>query len=216
MTYGAFQFLYVLLDEGGNADFSSKGSKYFTMTSAVMMRPSIIDAALLSLKYDLIESGENIEWFHATEDQQRVRDDVFANIGHHLSDISLHSVIVDKRKAKTEFQDMVSLYSASIAHLLRETLAEYSLALYKQVLVMTDTLPLNKKRKAFEKTIKQTLSEMLPSGVRYRVMHHASKSCVGLQVADYCNWAIYRKWENLDLRSYDLISKAIKTERNIF
>jgi hypothetical protein len=47
------------------------------------------------------------------------------------------------------------------------------------------------------------------------VLHHASKSNLELQVADYCNWAIYRKWTNGDVRSYDIIKDAIRGEFDI-
>jgi len=82
--------------------------------------------------------------------------------------------------------------------------------------VKTDQLPLNKKRKAFEKAIKTTLAEMLPSHARYRVLHHESQSSISLQVADYCNWAIYKKWTTGDLRSNELIKAGIKSEFDIF
>jgi hypothetical protein len=42
----------------------------------------------------------------------------------------------------------------------------------------------------------------------------ASDPC--LQVADYCSWAIQRKWEHGDPRSYDLIKSQIRTEYDYF
>ncbi len=67
-----------------------------------------------------------------------------------------------------------------------------------------------------EKAIKTTLADMLPTTARYRLLHHDSKSNFQLQIADYCNWAIYRKWSRNDLRSYDLIKGAVKSEFEIF
>ncbi|WP_448508115.1 DUF3800 domain-containing protein, partial [Immundisolibacter sp.] len=64
-----------------------------------------------------------------------------------------------------------------------------------EVIVITDTIPIQKKRQAVEKAIKGALSAMLPAGMRYRILHHASRSHYGLQVADYCNWAVFRKWQ---------------------
>ena len=49
-----------------------------------------------------------------------------------------------------------------------------------------------------KKAVKMTLAKMLPKGVRYRVLHHDSKSNLDLQIADYCNWVIYRKWDRGD------------------
>ena len=37
-----------------------------------------------------------------------------------------------------------------------------------------------------------------------------------LQVADYCAWAIQRKWERNDTRSYDKIRNKIRREYDLF
>ena len=65
------------------------------------------------------------------------------------------------------------------------------------------------RRGAIEKAVKQTLSRVLPPGTSYRVLHHASMSAPLLQAADYCNWAVFRKAERADERSYGLIAGAI-------
>ena len=85
-----------------------------------------------------------------------------------------------------------------------------------EVIVVTDELPLKKKRKAIEKAVKTTLKRMLPSDTKHRVIHHDSRSCCGLQVADYLNWAVYRKWKDGDQRSYRVVKPAIKSEFPIF
>ena len=64
--------------------------------------------------------------------------------------------------------------------------------------------------------IEGNVNVVLPTGTRYSLLHHASKSCVGLQVTDYCNWAVFRKWERGDSRSYDLVKGAIQSEFDIF
>jgi len=37
-----------------------------------------------------------------------------------------------------------------------------------------------------------------------------------LQIADYCNWAIYRKWNSGDYRSYNVIGPVVRSEFEIF
>lgn len=37
-----------------------------------------------------------------------------------------------------------------------------------------------------------------------------------LQVADYCAWAIQRKWERADTRSYDMIKHMITREYDLW
>jgi len=103
-----------------------------------------------------------------------------------------------------------------IGYLIRYVLEPKNLRDYTEVIVITDSIPVSRKREAVEKAVKQILSRMLPAGTKYRVLHHASKSCVSLQVADYCSWAIFRKWERGDLRSYDLIRSGMRSEFDIF
>ena len=71
------RILYIFLDEGGNLDFSKNGTKYFTITGLSKERPFEAFKASNNLKYDRIESGTEIEYFHASEDRQVVRDEVF-------------------------------------------------------------------------------------------------------------------------------------------
>lgn len=65
---------------------------------------------------------------------------------------------------------------------------------------------------AIEKAAKVTLARILPKTARYRILHHDSKSNMDLQIVDYCNWAIYRKWDAQDERSYQLIRSVVVSE----
>ncbi len=98
MTTGDSRYLYIFLDEGGNFDFSPSGTKYFTLTSITKTRPFQIAPILDSLKYDLIETGLDIEYFHAAEDRQAVRDMVFGAIQQFMNALRIDSLIVEKKK----------------------------------------------------------------------------------------------------------------------
>jgi hypothetical protein len=210
------QYLYVFLDEAGDFNFSVTGTRFFTFTTITKTRPFSWDAPVISLKYDLIEVGLDIEYFHAAEDRQAVRDKVFAIIGNNLTDLRIDSLIVEKPKTGPALQVLEKFYPRMISYLLRYVLDPKNLRNFSEVVVITDSIPVSKKREAVEKAVKQTLSRMLPNGTRYKILHHASKSCTGLQIADYCNWAIFRKWERGDLRSYELIRSGICSEFDIF
>ena len=84
------------------------------------------------------------------------------------------------------------------------------------VIVITDTVPVNKKRRAIEKGVQLALAKMLPQGRRYHILHHASRSHYGLQVADYCCWAVFRKWQRSETEYYDRIKEGIRSEFSIF
>jgi hypothetical protein len=97
------QYLYVFLEEAGDFNFSLTGTRFFSITTITNIRPFPWDASLMSLKYDLIEVGLDIEYFHAAEDRQAVRDKVFAIIGNDLTDLRIDSLIVEKRKTGPAF-----------------------------------------------------------------------------------------------------------------
>ncbi len=212
----SLQYLYVFLDEAGDFNFSVTGTKFFTFTTITKTRPFPWDTPLISLKYDLIEVGLDIEYFHAAEDRQAVRDKVFTIIGNNLGNLRIDSLVIEKRKTGPTLQVLEKFYPRMIGYLLRYVLDPKNLKDFSEVIVITDSIPVSRKREAVEKAVKQTLSKMLPTGTKYRVLHHASKSCVGLQIADYCNWAIFRKLERQDLRSYELIRSGIRSEFDIF
>ena len=210
------RYLYVFLDEAGDFNFSPTGTKFFTLTTTCRTRPFTWDSPLLSLKYDLIETGLDIEYFHAAEDRQAVRDRVFGVIGQSIAEMRLDSLIVEKRKTGSALQVAEKFYPKMIGYLLKYVLHPRNCAAFDEVIVITDNIPISRKRKAIEKAIKLVLARMLPKDTRYSLLHHASKSCVGLQVTDYCNWALFRKWERGDSRSYDLVRTAIRSEFDIF
>jgi hypothetical protein len=208
--------LYVFLDEAGNFDFSPTGTKYFMLGSIALQRPFGFSAPLSELKLDLLEAGLEIERFHATEDKQPTRDKVFEIITRNLSEIRIDSTIVEKRKTGPALRVDCRFYPELLGYHLRYVLQGYALSDFTKVVVITDAIPVSGKRKAIEKAIKGVLATKLPRGVDYLVLHHESKSNIGLQVADYCTWAIYRKWDRGDDRSQRLIASKIQSEFDFF
>lgn len=210
------RYLYLFLDEGGDLNFSNSGTRYFTLTAVSKERPFSIEPVLLNLKYDLIEFGLNIEFYHASEDRQAVRDRVFRCIVARPDHVRIDTIVVEKPKTGPSLQIPENFYSRMLGYLLKFIFQGRHVEKFDELIVITDSLPVRAKRKAFEKGIKQTLAQMLPAHVKYRLLHHASKSSMGLQIADYCNWAVFRKWEGKDNRSYELVKNLIRSEFEIF
>lgn len=211
----AASMLYVFLDESGDFNFSATGSRYFTITAVSATRPFPWESPLVDLHYDLIEGGLDIEYFHAAEDRQAVRNQVFPLICKHIAGLRLDSVVIEKRKTMPYLQRMEAFYGTMLGHLVRHVVGGLAMP-GSTVVIVTDRIPNQGKRRAVEKAVKVTLASMLPPDVAYHVLHHESKSCMSLQVVDYCNWAIYRKWKDGALRSYRLIAPAIWSEIEVF
>ena len=204
--------LYLFLDEGGDFNFTATGTRYFTLTAVAQSRPFEWDEPLTVLKYDLIERGIGLEYFHASEDRQAVRDLVFRIVAASLDTLHIEGLVVEKRNTHPDLHTAERFYPRMLGQLLRAVLDPGNRPEYSELIVITDSLPVSRKRHAIQKAIKHTLATSLPAGTRYTLLHHASKSCMGLQVADYCNWALFRKWERGDPRSYDLIRPGLRRE----
>jgi len=86
------------LDEAGNFDFSSRGTRYFIFGAIVKERPFQAYQNLSQFQYDLIENGIDIEYFHASEDKQNVRDGVFKIIQENITGVDFHPLILEKAK----------------------------------------------------------------------------------------------------------------------
>ena len=71
--------LYVFIDESGNFDFSNGqgATEWLGLTSLTTTDASEGVMELYQVKHNLIETGYDVERFHATEDKQIVRDAVF-------------------------------------------------------------------------------------------------------------------------------------------
>ncbi len=208
--------IYIFLDEAGNLDFSNNGTEYFILTSLAIERPFQGYLELVELRYDLIEYGYNIEMFHASEDKQAIRNRVFNVVCDKLDDYRLDSLIVKKRKIDPVLQTIKRFYPEMVGTLLKHVLKEIDLSKYSEVIVITDTIPLKKKRRVIEGETKRLLKQYVPKNKKFRVMHHSSRSNICLQIIDYCCWAIFRKWERDDERSYKLIKKGVANEFEVF
>lgn len=218
-------------------DEGSKGGEFFTPTSLVKLIVEVIEPYHGRI-FDpacgsggmFVQSARFVENHHKNpnaeitvygqekteETGQMVRDRVFDIIQRNLTGMRVDALIVEKRKTGPALRQEARFYPKMLGYLLRYVLEHHSLEKYAEVIVFTDRIPIKGKRNAVEKAVKVTLANMLPVTARYRFLHHDSKSNFQLQIADYCNWAIYRKWSRNDLRSYDLIKAAVKSEFDIF
>ena len=208
--------LYIYLDESGNFDFSDKGTRFFMLGSVTLERPFGFMTPLDELRLDLLEHGVEIERFHASDDAQSTRDAVFRIIQAHLGGLRIDSTIVEKRKTGPALRAEEHFYPKMLGYHLRHVLEQAGFAKYHRIVIVTDTLPMQRKRRAIEKAVKLTLAAMLPTGANFTVLHHDSRATLALQVADYCTWAIYRKWDRADTRSYELIQASVLSEFDIF
>lgn len=208
--------VYIFLDESGDLGFTRDGSRYFILTSVIMKRPFDLYRTLDDLRYTCLEEGSEFEYFHCANNTRSVRDRVFDLLGAGMTESPADSLIVEKPKTGPALQDKERFYPEMLAYLIRHVLNRPAIAASGEVIMITDTPPLQRRRNATEKAVKNTLAKMLHRGVPYRVVHHSAKVHYGLQIADYCSWAIFRKYEVGDTSAYNKIQSAIQSEFDIF
>ncbi len=209
--------LYIFQDESGNFVFSTRGTQYLVFTCLTTQNPFVLTRALTELKSTLIEMGEDIEYFHASNDKQVVRDEVY-KILKSSRDYKIEAVIVEKAKTNPTLREPAKLYLKMCEYLLKYILKGYEKT-FEKIIIFTDTLPVKKKKKAITKAFKKTIRALLGHQQKFYIFHHASKSHFCLQAVDYCSWAIYRKWGDWgdeEFRPYKMIVDKIRSEFNIF
>ena len=209
------EVVYIFLDEGGNLDFSKTGTKYFSLSSITIKRPFKTNTQLDSYKYDLIEYGLDIDHFHCSEDNSHIKNKIFSIIAN-LDDARVDSIVIEKSKTMPHLQEVENFYPKMMGYLLKYALEKTHQENIKEFIIVTDSIPVKRKKEVIRKTIQKTLKETIRADIKYRIYHHKSGSHYNLQIADYCNWAIFKKWESSENLFYDKIKNLIRSEFEIF
>lgn len=182
--------VFLFFGESGNFDFSPGGTRFIVFGALTTRSPGPLLRPLSDLRYALLASGEEIEAFHATEDKQVVRDQVFQII-RSARDVEFDSVVVEKRKVDPKLYEAARFYPEFGHALLRDIFARYPDP-SERIVIVTDLLPLTKTKKAVEKAFKGYIRQNFASRV-FTILHHPSSSHACLQAADYCTWAVFRR-----------------------
>jgi hypothetical protein len=210
--------LSIFVDESGNFDFSGGGSKYFHLTAVSTLGCPALLADIFDLKHRIAETGLEIEEFHATEDRQLVRDQMFELIHRHSEHrcFVVDAITVRKSRVDPALQEPSVLYATMLRSLLRKVFHDHASDAVDGILVWAARIGTKKQRGAFEKTVKMYLANELEAAIPYHVFLHSSSSHPMLQVADYCCWAVAKKWKDGELRPFAKIQRAMGAEVEIF
>ena len=182
--------VYLFFDESGNLDFSSNGSRHFCFGVLTLRDPGPLSAALTRLRYGMLAQGVELEYFHAAEDRQAVRDQVFATLAQ-VGGFEVDLLVADKRRMHPVLRDPFEFY-CRLGFVLVEAALERVRHLDEPIVIVTDTLPLHRERKALAKAFRLAIRGTL--GDRpFCIVHHPSAAHAGLQAVDYCTWALQRK-----------------------
>lgn len=205
----------VFADEAGCFTFKRKNgaSRYFILCSATMSECTMSNE-LLSIRRRLVAKGEaDRDKLHATSDSQSTRDEVFSVLAKY--DFRVDCTILEKAKAQPQTRvDEPTFYKYAwffhLKHVAPKLLSDGS-----KLLITAAALGTKKTKAVFKEAVNNSVQQVAPRD-RWEVAFLDSAKDPGLWVADYCAWAIQRKWEVGDERSYALIADRIHTEFDLW
>lgn len=167
---------------------------------------------LTALRFSINKShGHDIEGFHACLDPWPVkRQAIQCMVGQ--PNWRFASVVVEKCKVHPSLRAPEKFYPKFASMLLKFVLRGRYQRDRTCVLTYADSLPLDSlaKREGVIKAMKVTCADDLPAGTPHHVFSHCEQSNAWLQVADYCCWAVYRKWEIGKTDGYDLLKPRLQ------
>jgi hypothetical protein len=151
---------YVFADEAGNFDFSRRqgASRYFILCTITATHCEVGDA-LLSLRRDLGWRGLHLDRvFHATEDPQSVRDEVFALLAD--MDCFIDATILEKSKAQPHLKDQERLYK--MAWYLHFKQLAWHMSSTDRLFVAASSLGTKKARHALHTAVDEVVLQLSP------------------------------------------------------
>jgi hypothetical protein len=200
--------LYLYFDEAGDLDFGRSGTSFFLCGILATYDPWPLMRELPQLRERLFRGQFIPQAFHAAEDKQAVRDAVFSLICE-LGGFDMHVFVFEKAEVPPSHRDQATFYTFAADFALRMVLEWHPTD--EPIYVITDTLPLRGKREAVVKGFKASLAALL-RGRLFQIEHHSSGSQACLQAADYLTWAVFKKWERRDTRSYEQVRDFLAQE----
>ncbi len=206
-------------DEAGNLQFNPKGSRYFVLTTVTLADPTV-GVALLALRRKLAWEGiESHPEFHASEEQQPVRDRVFDALDDLQFDID--STIFEKRKVvPRNRRSEAYFYQFAWFYHLKYLAYRFNQPNIRLLVVPATLVGRGKKQQAFSSAVKSVVRQVAWLA-EAQCAFWMARSDPCLWLTDYCSWAIQRKYEHTwqgqpDTRSYDRIRAKIRSEFDIF
>jgi Protein of unknown function (DUF3800) len=206
---------FVFADEAGCFTFKrcEGASKYFLLCTLTTEDCSL-STELLDIRRKLCTEGEpDRDKLHATSDQQATRDRVFEVLAKHK--FRVDATILEKSKAQpqTRISDSVFYQYAWYYHF--KHVGPRILPGADKLLITAAALGQKKTKAVFKNAVNNTLQQTTPRE-KWEICFMESAMDPLLWAADYCAWAIQRKWEMGDDRSHKLIAHAIESEFDLW
>lgn len=196
-------------DEAGCFAFNRNPnvSKYFIICS-VTTTSLDLSLALTGLRHELIREHRPLQdFFHATSEDAFVRGRVFEELLKH--DFKFQATICEKSKAQPQVRaSKARFYKYPWYYHFKHSIAPF-LKKGDRLIVTASSIGSKKERLTYTTALEDVVRQSAPD-VEWIVDFRPCQADPLLQVADYCAWAVMRKWERGDTAHYDAI-KAHKS-----
>lgn len=209
---------FIFADEAGDFTFERRPnvSQYFILCTVAMEDDGPLAAALNQLRRRLAwDDAELGDYFHATSDKQRVRDAVYETMLEHP--FSVQATIMEKRKAYERVRESKPRFYQYgwFYHFKYGTADRFNDD--HETLITAASLGTKRERAAFQSAVHDVMRQTMRVK-KWKTDFMPAAADPGLQVADYCAWALQRKWESggKDTRSFDLIRPRITYEYDLW
>lgn len=207
--------LFIFADEAGDFAFARGPniSRYFVVCT-VTTHSCAAANALIELRRELAWEGYKLgEYFHATKDSQQIRDRVFNVICQ--QDFEIQATIMEKSKAQPQVRaSNHRFYQYGWHYHFKHGMGKY-IANASEFLITAASIGTKKGQTVFTDAVNDVVRQTIRRK-QWRTAFWPAATDACLQLADYCTWAIQRKWERQDERSYALIKDRISYEYDLW
>lgn len=215
--------LFIFADEAGCFNFSRNpgASKYFIVCTIACHDCTSLGTALLNLRRELVWKKAPLrEFFHASEDKQEIRDHVFAVLQKH--NFTVQATILEKSKSLPRIRPTHQRFYQYAWYYHFRHAAPKLMPLYipgqpqvTELQLTTASIGTHKGQVAFTNAVNDVVQQVVRNKTWVtNFCRSIADPC--LQAADYCTWAIQKKWEHQNTKSYDLIKDKIIHEADSF
>lgn len=208
--------IHVFADEAGCFKFerSQGASRYFILTT-IKTESCDIGNELLDLKRSLLRRGIKVgDKLHASPDSQAVRDEAYNVIRKY--DFRTDCTILQKSKAQPQTRATEADFYQYAWFYHGKYITPRFCTKDNDVLVTAAALETKVGKAAFKSAFNNAIQQTKPFGGTLTTAFPESVADPCLWAADYCAWAIQRKWELGDRRSYDLIGHTVRSEYDLW
>lgn len=206
---------YLFSDEAGDFTFNREPnvSRYFIICT-VAIDTLQLGNDLTALRHALLREGLPVgDCFHATTDAQAVRDRVYAVLA--ASDFTFQATICEKSKAQPQVRESKArFYKYPWYYHFRYGVAP-RLKADDRLLVTAASIGTKREKQTYTSALKDVVNQSA-GHIDWTVDFRPALADHCLQAADYCAWAVQRKWERADTRALNVIRSKLTYEYELW